>query len=67
MEAKVLRKGASVGPEDGGAKARPEVRKMCVVVPHILARGPAARPRCIPPAYGALGLEPRAPFNRIAV
>ena len=25
-------------------------RKMCVVLPHILARGPAARPRCIPSA-----------------
>ena len=25
-------------------------RKMCVVLQHILARGPAARPRCIPPA-----------------
>lgn len=24
---------------------------MCVVLPHILARGPATRPRCIPPAW----------------
>lgn len=39
---------------------------MCVVVPHILARGPAARPRCIPPTCGALGIEPRCATNRIA-
>jgi len=43
-------------------------RKMCEVVPRfssknqcttrILARGPAARPRCIPPALALLGIEP---------
>ena len=40
-----------------GSTTRPPLsvdRKMCVVVPHILARGPAARPRCIPPAIGSL-------------
>ena len=40
-----------------GSTRRPSLsadRKMCVVVPHILARGPAARPRCIPPAIGSL-------------
>lgn len=41
---------------------------MCVVLQHILARGPAARPRCIPPAFGALGVRPPfAPTKRIAV
>ena len=38
-----------------------EYRKMCAVVPHILARGSAARPRCIPLGYGwirALSPEP---------
>ena len=33
---------------------------MCAVIQHILARGPAARPRCIPPACGVrFGIEPR--------
>jgi hypothetical protein len=41
---------------------------MCVVVPHILARGPIACPRCIPPRCGAcpaLSLHP--PSKRSAV
>ncbi len=29
---------------------------MCAVIQHILARGPAARPRCIPPALAPSGL-----------
>ena len=43
-------------------------RKMCVVVPHILARGPAARPRCIPPTMATSGYRTHpSPAKRIAV
>jgi len=41
---------------------------MCVVVPHILARGPAARPRCITPGIGALGIRAslrHQPYRRL--
>ena len=41
---------------------------MCVVLQHILARGPAARPRCIPPACGAIqALSLLAPSKLFAV
>jgi hypothetical protein len=45
-----------------------EIRKMCFVVQNILARWPAARPRCIPPACGSRqGIEPSRAKERIAV
>lgn len=31
---------------------------MCVVIPHLLAREPAARSRCIPPALVMVGTQP---------
>lgn len=47
--------------------ARYADRKMCVVVPHLLAREPAARSRCIPPALVMVGVEPHHQPKRIAV
>lgn len=39
---------------------------MCEVVPAILARAPAARARCIPPACGVIGIEPLSVIEPVA-